>query len=264
MEITRRTNNNNQLSRTNMLRDWGPLLVRLGKMALESTKQAKNSSYSPPDDGGSAFSTQSVRAGTKRRGQRRQRKPAVTRKEGVPKHLQTPVFETTLRGSIILQGTSGSYSGSFHIGYDITNNISHLVNDNNTLGNDFSILKNYGFLKYHKVSITIAPVLAATDSGYAMMGVRSIVDTTTTALPAYIRKMPGSIQWVMPQKRTLTYTPEVNEGIIHRNIQYETIESDIEHSHAGTFKVYMATASSATSAIIGILTFSIEVSAWND
>lgn len=263
MEVTRRTNNNQQLSRSSFIRDWAPTLVRLGKMAYQSAQQSKTGKASAAGDGGSDFITQSIGAPRNRRRNGRKSGKQSKKFEGVPRHVLGSTISTTIRGSIICQGTGGTYQGSFLVGFDVTNSLNQLVNQNNMFGNDYGIIASFGFIKYHKITVSLHPVLAATDSGFAALGVRSIVDNSL-ATPSYIKKMPGSKTWVLPGKESVSYEPDVNGGVIHRTIQTEVAETEDEHTYLGNVKVYITNASSPTSAVMGILKWEIDVSAWND
>lgn len=263
MEITRRNNNNNQLSRSSILRDWGPTLVRIGKMAYQQSLQSKNSQSNEAGDRSVDFSTQSVRAGTKRRGQRQRNARSKQSVVGIPATVQGRIYKCVLTGSIIAQSTGGTFLSSYLIGFDPNNNQNQLVTDERSHGMEFTQLKGFGFLKYHKVTVTVSPVLAATDAGWGAIALRSVVDTTPST-PSYVKKVPGSKTWVFPAKQSVSYTPDSNQGVIHRSIQTESPEVHEEHAYTGSFKIYMSTANSVTNAVIGVINYSIDVSAWND
>lgn len=259
MELTRRTNNQRvNLSRANLLRDWGPTLAKLGKIAYQYAQSETAGRSGQNAGGGGNIGTQIVRASTKRRG-----------KSARPSRIENPqpslgnTFKCVLSGSSVLQTASGTHQSSRLISFDTTNSADQLVNLSSLEGTDYYTLLGFGFIKYHSVQISFHPILAATASGYAALGVRGKTDNTV-ATPAYIKQMPGSKTWALPGTGSVSFSPDSNHGIIHRVVQTEAPETEIDQLYLGCVKLYVATTDAGTATVCGILKYRIVCSAWND
>jgi len=272
MEITRRTSSNNRPNRANILRDWGPTLVKLGQAAYQLTQQQTKSGnnntsglgsivVSAPPRGGGGGGNRRKRGGG---GNKTQGTRGIANMDGVPRSLNpNNTMRRTVKGSIVLQYSAGTLKFSRQIGCSAVDNTGELVSPGTMHGVDLYYMRCFGNIKVVRCNVSFKPCVADTVNGYVAIAVRSNVDTTDP-IPTYIRQVPGSIFTNLKQPVNTSFVPTGEHGIITRPINTEQFPSDdVQTRYAGTVMLYSQSSDTAATTVAGILDFTLDLYMWN-